>query len=199
MHFFRQTHRRAVLFEMLVKGVCLSAGKRKPSLYVFAKCIFYTLHPVVCAQWTIPSEYWLALSSPVKLLCQSLSVQPNEVKLETKTPISQAIRLLFCVLYSSSHANSYSFLFPSLICPSLAPLRFVFVSSDIVFCMKSRLGDIHCNAFFPHTEIIYNSLSLSLFLLFIFYLSLLLYLSFRLSLHLFQPALASSSITGGLV
>lgn len=78
----------------------------------------------------------------------SLSIQPNEGKLETKTPISQAIRLLFCVLYSSSesHTNSYYFLLNL----SFALHLFFNVFFPLFFSGRtwSVISGIHCNVFF---------------------------------------------------
>ena len=135
------------------------------------------------------------LSSPVEPLCPFLSVQSNEGKLETKTPISQAIRLLFCALYSSSesHANSYSFLFHLFI--ALQLLLYGFFSSLFWCCLWNHVWVIFTVMhFFPFkdTESIYNSLSVSaVHLLFIAPPSSFFFLPVSLSLHLFQPEAAS--------
>lgn len=111
----------------------------------------------------------------------SLSIQPNEGKLETKTPISQAIRLLFCVLYSSSesHTNSYYFLLNL----SFALHLFFNVFFPLFFSGRtwSVISGIHCNVFFSFKKLFIIPCG-GFFFQFICYLSLLLHLSFRLCL-----------------
>lgn len=102
------------------------------------------------------------LSSPVKFLCLSPSIQLNEGKLETKAPISQAIRLLFCVLCSSfeSHTNSYSSLFHLSFALHLL-FHFFFPppsSSGATFRVKSHLAEIFAVMRFFLLDTIYNSL-----------------------------------------
>lgn len=143
---------KQIFVAMLVKGVCRSEGTKTlstrfmPNKY-FILQIQQTLGSVdpltILFGSNIPC---LVLPSPVKLLCLSLSAQPKEGELETKTPISQAIRLLFCVLYSSSesHANSYSFLFHLSFALHLLfyVSSFLSLSSGVAFCMESHLSDI---------------------------------------------------------
>ena len=67
----------------------------------------------------------------------------------------QLVRQLDSCFVSSTHPLSHTLIailpLPSLICPSLGLLRFVFfnLSSGVVFWMKQRLSDIHWNVFSP--------------------------------------------------
>ncbi len=104
----------------------------------------------------------------------------------------QLVRQLDSCFVSSTHPLSHSLI--AILSSSIAHLPFtcslmVFcfffpLSLGVAFCVKPRLSDIRCNVFFfsRHRKAFIIP---SLFLLFICYLSLLLHLSFRLSLCLF--------------
>lgn len=106
------------------KWVSLSA-ERKPSLYVYANFSF-SLHPADFEQWWY-SDYCL---TPTHSSCgiqrsQNPSLSPfSPMKGNWKQRL-QLVRQLDSCFVSSTHPQTliaYSFLLPSFICPSLAPL-----------------------------------------------------------------------------
>lgn len=151
--------------------LCISGDKQKAVFFEMLKMIFsfsrkktlsanfsFSLHPADFEQWWY-SDYCLtptALSCGIQRSQNPLSLSPfSPVKEnETKTPISQAIRLLFCVLYSSSDTNSLFFPLPIFYLPFTCSFWRGGFTSGIALCIKSHVGDIHWNVFFLLTEII---------------------------------------------
>lgn len=150
---------KAVFFEML-KWVSLPA-ERKPSLYVYANFSF-SLHPADFTQWRY-SEYCV---TPTHWSC-GIQYSQNSLSLSPFSPMKgnwkqrlQLVRQLDSYFVSSTHPQTLiAYYFP----PPIFHLPFIcsFVFFFLFFfphlplhSIKSHLGDIHCNVFFLHTEII---------------------------------------------
>lgn len=108
-------------------------GTQQKMKYPF-KCFFF---------WWISKALCPVFSSYSQFLCLPLSVQSAEGKPQTKAPISQAIRLVFCpplILSRSSHLSFTLRLFLFAIF-----FNFKYISPSylgIVPCLEQRLADV---------------------------------------------------------
>lgn len=190
VYFFWQTHSPTNFFEMLVKRVCLSAGRGRKSISICSCQINISYFKssrlwaaVILSEYCLAPVWWYPAQSSSFVCLYPFSQMKGNWKQRL-----QLVRQLDSCFVSSTHPLSHMLI--AILSSSISHLPFTCSFMFFFFLLwhavlyEIRLSDIHCNVFFSF-KIQKAFIIPSLFLLFICYLSLLLHLSFRLSLRLF--------------